>query len=677
MAWLLTTYVDAATLLHWSNPARSTVVPAQLPVQFDVSAAFSLQIGEDIELALPNRTLYHAHLDRIERHSNGDQTWIGHLVEASNSYRVIITSGANATIGRINTPNGEFLLEPQPDHPDVLILVDAEHAGYTPALNWREDGLTHPYDASIKASPPIAADLAGSNTVATIDLMVLYTPELVSRYGNADTLINQLVTVANQAYLDSQVYITLRLVHTGQVNYPAYNDITTALNDVTDATDPAFANVRQWRTQYGADLVSVIRPWDRRVDSSICGLAWIGGYNGQPISGSVNYGYSLVQYGHDVNGSSYYCEDATLTHELGHNMGSAHDRAHSGKTIPAYSYSYGYGTEGDFGTIMSYTRPLIRKFSNPNITCDGQKTTRPCGTATENNMRSLNNTRFDVAAYVPTAVPAPTPTPTPKPVPTSGARLINVSSRAAVQTGDSVLIDGFVIAGGNKTVLVSARGPSLAAAGLADVLADPLITLYDSAGNMVATNDNWITANNDSNIRATGGAPSNMLESAIHLTLPAGAYTAIMQGVNNDLGNGLAAIDGVSSTSDTGTLVNLSSRGPVGTGDNVMIAGFIIADGSRTVLISARGPSLLNAGLRNALLDPMLELYDAQGTLLESNDNITASANYAAILATGRAPTDGREAAILRTLQPGTYTAIVRGANNTQGIGLVAVDQLD
>lgn len=256
-------------------------------------------------------------------------------------------------------------------------------------------------------------------------------------------------------------------------------------------------------------------------------------------------------------------------------------------------------------------------------------------------------------------------------------RLVSISSRANTLNGDNVVIAGFIITGGSKTVLISARGPSLAAAGVSNVLANPKLRLVDSNGKVLANNDDWGSSSNAQDMVATQGAPSQASESAILITLAPGAYTAIMEGVDNGTGNGLVAVDGVSNPADSGALVNISTRAMVGIGDNVLIAGVIIVDGPRKVLLTARGASLTAAGVSGALADPMIELHDASGALIDQNDDAGSAPNAAEIVATGKAPAEAHESAILRTLQPGAYTLVVRGKSASQGVALVAVDQID
>ena len=285
----------------------------------------------------------------------------------------------------------------------------------------------------------------------------------------------------------------------------------------------------------------------------------------------------------------------------------------------------------------------------------------PVGTPTPR----VTNTPF------PTATPAPTPTPNP-----AASRLINVSTRLSTGAGDNVLIAGVAIRGGSKKVIVRALGPSLEAAGVPSTLADPQLSLIDSAtGATVASNDNWQSDSSQAaQLIGAGRAPTVPAESALVATLAAGNYTAIVRGLNQGTGNCLVEVydaePGVG-----GNLINLSTRGPVGTGDNVMIAGFVVAgETPKRILVLAKGPSLAAVGVPNTLADPELVLNGASG-LISFNANWQDS-QAATLQATGLAPTDPREAAIVITLPPGGYTAIVRGANGSRGNAIVEVFEL-
>jgi hypothetical protein len=223
----------------------------------------------------------------------------------------------------------------------------------------------------------------------------------------------------------------------------------------------------------------------------------------------------------------------------------------------------------------------------------------------------------------------------------------------------------------NKTVLIRGLGPSLAAFGIPASLANPTLSLFDHAGMLVATNDNWKDAQ-QSQIQATGLAPANDFEAAILRTLSPGAYTAFLQGKAMTTGIGLAEVYDVDPNINAQP-TNLSARGFVGTGNGVLIGGIIVggnAESMERVLVRAIGPSLAGAGVTSPLLNPTLSLRDKNGNVIANNDNWKDS-QQADITATGKAPSDDREAAILALLSPGNYTAIVTGKNATTGVGLV------
>jgi N-acetylneuraminic acid mutarotase len=251
------------------------------------------------------------------------------------------------------------------------------------------------------------------------------------------------------------------------------------------------------------------------------------------------------------------------------------------------------------------------------------------------------------------------------------AQLGNISTRAFVQTGDNVMIGGLIITGsGQKRVIVRAIGPSLAQYGITNPLLDPTLELHDHTGAVIAFNDNWMDAPNRQEIIDSGLAPSNNLESAILTSLDPGAYTAIARGINN--GTGIALVEGYDLDPAAGSkLGNISTRALVQTGDNVMIGGLIITGtGQENVIVRAIGPSLAQYGITNPLADPTLELHDGNGAVIAFNDNWRDS-QEAEIQATGLAPSNDLESAIVATLAPGSYTAIVRGKNDTIGVALV------
>jgi hypothetical protein len=251
---------------------------------------------------------------------------------------------------------------------------------------------------------------------------------------------------------------------------------------------------------------------------------------------------------------------------------------------------------------------------------------------------------------------------------------MNVSTRLSVQIGDNVSIAGFIITGNaSKRMMMRGIGPSLS--GVSPVLADPVLELHEPNGSLIISNDNWKDTQ-QIEIQNSTIAPTNDLESAIVATLPPGSYTAVLRGKNGTAGIGLVELYDLDTASDS-KLANISTRGFVQTGDDVMIGGFILGDGtaSENVIIRALGPSL--AGIANVLADPRLDLYDSNGTLLMSDDNWKDDAGQAAlIIASGIPPQNDLESAIVTTLPPGAYTAIVAGKDGGAGVALVEVYQL-
>jgi hypothetical protein len=187
---------------------------------------------------------------------------------------------------------------------------------------------------------------------------------------------------------------------------------------------------------------------------------------------------------------------------------------------------------------------------------------------------------------------------------------------------------------------------------------------------VIASNDNWMDSAQKDEITSLGLAPANPLESALLAELAPGSYTTILSDANGGTGIGLLELYATNPTAPANP-VNISTRGFVETGDNVMIGGFIIGGTTtRHFIVRAIGPSLGAFNIANPLLDPNLELHDQNGVLISSNDN-WRDTQEAEIIATGLAPTDDRESAIVMELAPGDYTAIVSGVNDTTGVALV------
>jgi hypothetical protein len=331
--------------------------------------------------------------------------------------------------------------------------------------------------------------------------------------------------------------------------------------------------------------------------------------------------------------------------------------------------------------------PTVTPTAIPTATATATATATP--TATETAVPTITPTPTPTAT--PTAPPTPTvpptpipvtPTPTPSPSPTatpspSPAQALNISTRLRVETGDRVMIGGFIITGNApKKVALRGIGPSLSNFGLSDVLADPTLQLRGSDGALLIQNDNWQDdPAQAAQLTALGLAPQDSNESGIVATLQPGAYTAIVAGKNQTSGLGLVEIYDVDAAVAS-QLANISTRGFVRTADNVMIGGFILGQGSGSIDVAVRGigPSLGQSGLTDVLVDPTLELHDGNGALLIANDNWQDDPVSAAQLtAHGLAPPNPLESGIFITLPPGLYTAILAGKDGNVGLGLVEV----
>jgi hypothetical protein len=310
--------------------------------------------------------------------------------------------------------------------------------------------------------------------------------------------------------------------------------------------------------------------------------------------------------------------------------------------LPAYlAYASSGGAATVDGTLMRNTTDVLQ--------------------TTENKVHTL---------FVPNTTYATTP-------PAGSA--LNISTRLPVGTGQQVLIAGFIIQGPSpKTVMLRGIGPSLPLTG---VLQNPYLELHDAAGQIVATNDNWRTTNIGGllassqvvDLLTSSISPSNPVESALIATVNPGAYTVVVRGADN--GTGIAVVEGYDLDADPQSkLANISTRGFVQTGNDVMIGGFFMGGGTgqTNVVMRGIGPSLGAFGIANPLADPMLELHDGNGALIVSNDDWKS--NQRAIEATGLQPSQDAEAAItVSNLAAGGYTAILQGKNGGVGIGVLEV----
>ena len=263
--------------------------------------------------------------------------------------------------------------------------------------------------------------------------------------------------------------------------------------------------------------------------------------------------------------------------------------------------------------------------------------------------------------------------------PAVGPQSLNLSTRGLVGPADDALIAGFIVTGNeSKTVVLRALGPSLANAGLSRTLPDPVITLFDSAGQMIAMNDNLVSGGNAGQIEADGLAPSDSAEAALRATLAPGVYSAVVSGKETTLSIGLVEVYDVSAASDS-ALANMSTRGMVGAGpDDLLISGFIVGSvDNSTIVLRSLGPSLAAAGISNPLGDPSFTVYDQNGALLAGNNNWQEDPGALDLTLNQLAPADAAEAATILYLPVGAYTAVTVGADGGSGVGLIEVYNLE
>ncbi len=358
----------------------------------------------------------------------------------------------------------------------------------------------------------------------------------------------------------------------------------------------------------------------------------------------------VIGFGSQVNLSDLRPQDLFSWSSAGHrNISSTGTRYFSINSGSTDLVNFNQDSSGDLGDWLSTACPQAHPYVQNAFGCAGQSSD-----VTATSPEGIN---LDVIGYDLNRV-----------------TLGNISTRAFVQTGDNVMIGGFIITGvGQKKVIIRAIGPSLVNYGITNPLQNPTLELHDHTGAVIASNDNWMDAPNEQEIINSGRAPSNNLESAILMSLNPGAYTAIVRGVNAGIGIGLVEVYDLDLTAES-KLGNISTRAFVQTGNDVMIGGFIVSGpDSGKVIVRAIGPSLVNYGITNPLQNPTLELHDHTGAVIASNDNWINAPNEQEIINSGHAPSNNLESAILMTLDPGAYTAIVRGVNAGTGVALVEV----
>jgi hypothetical protein len=275
------------------------------------------------------------------------------------------------------------------------------------------------------------------------------------------------------------------------------------------------------------------------------------------------------------------------------------------------------------------------------------------------------------------------------------SRLGNISTRGVTGTGGGTMIAGTVVEGFTpKQLLIRGIGPGLQQFGVTGVASDPVLSVYRANGTLIASNTGWSTNANTLAIAAAARAVGAFdltpaaKDSAMLLTLDPGAYTFQVTNNTGAVGNALVEaydIDAIGST--TTRTINISTRGQVGTGGNVLIAGLVVkGQSSRTLLVRGVGPALTGFGVPGALADPVVKVMaqDGNATVLATNDNwsdstlsngrvVTSDEIQTAAAVSGAFPlaASSKDAALLITLVPGNYTIQVSGLNDTTGVALV------
>lgn len=382
-------------------------------VQINEKVLMEAKPGDRLRLPLPGGVVADVAADHVDWEYD-IPTFIGHFADYGPGAHVVLTRGRKGWIGFARSPVLEWRFEStavgRTTFRDVTSGIKlVQRMGFLDVAPVKSEGKAALREITATDAPVSATDSS------TIDLMVVYTPQLAA-VGDPNAIVKNMVATANQAYADSGIKATLRAVYVGQVNYQTRSDNHEALDAMAYSwnpdiakTDPrmtkALANIKILRNLVGADVVVMVRPLDMSYMQS-CGLAYQGGQGGQDMAIFYETSFAVVGYGTDQNGGAGVCTDYTFAHEVSHVLGSTHDRANA-PYQGAFPFSYGYGYVGRFGTLMSYLWPSVGLYSSPKLRCGDAS--EACGIAAGNpgeadNVESLNQTRSIVAGYRPTKV---------------------------------------------------------------------------------------------------------------------------------------------------------------------------------------------------------------------------------------------------------------------------------
>lgn len=431
---------DRGVLVSYKNKgqaAKQEGAYTWFPVAISEDHALKALVGGELIVPSPDGSQVKLRYERHQENPDGNWTWVGRMVGGDQKQEAILTFGESAVYGSIPQANGKPALSLQTRN-GALFAVVTDPTKVVSANKGHRDIMVPPAmalrasltSAAAKPQQAAIAAAASASPANTIDVVIGYTPGFAAAQGGQSAAVTRLVflvEVGNQAYLNSLITGSLRIVNAVQVDYADNTDNQTALGQLTGnngtsaVTIPAsLVPLRTARDQFGADLAVLVRKF-QTPENAGCGIAWLNGAGQTAIvpASDDDYGYAVVSDGNDTgtDGKSYFCASETLVHELGHLMGSAHDRDNSTGTGGAlqygrYAYSFGMKTDsanGNFYTIMAYgddNQNFYRTFSNPLVLKCGPSNTLACGVANQtDNARSLNQTIPVVATFRATVVP--------------------------------------------------------------------------------------------------------------------------------------------------------------------------------------------------------------------------------------------------------------------------------